>query len=77
MFILIISVDIFFLYDMSLLMNYSSEKIKLKAYMEYRRHAKLEFVSPKPVNKRGGVSRPVFSDSSDGVVVDDVVLNYE
>ena len=55
----------------------SSEKIKLKAYMEYRRHAKLEFVSPKPVNKRGGVSRPVFSDSSDGVVVDDVVLNYE
>ena len=57
----------------------SSEKIKLKAYMEYRRHAKLEFVSPKPVNKRGGVSRSVLlsSDSSDNIVVDDVELSYE
>eukprot|EP00938_MAST-03A_sp_MAST-3A-sp1_P000865 g865.t1 len=58
----------------------SSEKIKLKAYMEYRRHAKLEFVSPKPVNKRGGVSRSVLlssDNSSDNIVVDDAVLSYE
>jgi len=45
----------------------SSEKINLKAYMEYRRHAKLEFVSPAASKKkRGGV---LLSSDEKNVIV--------